>query len=167
VPALPYPKYGIKSLYLFPWHQSREDYHQATGKEPPSWDPSKPPKRWEDPAASSSLRRNVVYDFALVTGASGAPVAGPDGKPMLDILVLKKEEAAAVNLPPLAANVEGAEAPEVPCPMRALEADEELFFDIGGVVTVKNVVLYEALQVGFTSQDRSLLKGIARKLGVE
>jgi len=167
VPALPYPKYGIKSLHLFPVYQTREEYHQAKGQEPPPWDPARPPKRWEDPAASSSPRRNVVYDFALVLGPSGSPAAGPDGKPMLDILVLKKEEAAVVNLPPAGSNVPGAEAPEVPCPLRALEADEELFFDIGGVVTVKNVILYEALQVGFTAQDRALLKGIARKLGVE
>ena len=88
MPALPYPKYGIKSLYLFAYYQSREDYRQATGQEPPPWDALRPPKRWCDPSARSSTRRNVVYDYALVTGPSGTPVAGPVGKPVLDVLVL-------------------------------------------------------------------------------
>lgn len=167
LPALPYPKYGIKSLYLFPYYQTREDYLAATGLEPPAWDPSRPPKRWFDPSARSSTRRNVVYDYALASGPSGAAVPGPDGKPLLDVLVLKKEDAAAVNIPPVSSNVPGAEVPEVPCPLRALEPGEELFFDIGGVVTVKNVALYAALEIGFTAQDRAVLKAIARKLGLE
>jgi hypothetical protein len=121
VPALPYPKYGLKSLYLFPYYQTREDYRQATGQEPPPWDPNRPPKYWRDASAGSSTRRNVVYDLVVATGPTGTPVAGPDGKPVLDI---------------------------------------------GGVVTVKNVTLYQALEVGFTAQDRVLLRGIARKLGV-
>jgi len=167
VPALPYPKYGLKSLYLFPYCQSREDYRQATGQEPPPWNPNRPPKYWFDASAAASHRRNVVYDFVVATGPTGASIAGPDGKPVLDVLVLKKEEAATVNIPPLAPNVPGAEAPEVPCPLRALEPGEELFFDFGGVVMVKNVPLFQALEIGFTAQDRALLKGIASKLGVQ
>ena len=167
MPALPYPKYGLKSLYLFPYYQTREDYRQATGQEPPPWDPNRPPKYWRDPSALSSPRRNVIYDYVLATGPTGTPVAGLDGKPVLDLLVLRKEDAATVNLPPLATNVPGADVPEVPCPLRPLEPEEELFFDIGGVVTVKNVTLYAALEVGFTAQDRLLLRGIARKLGLE
>ena len=72
-----------------------------------------------------------------------------------------------MNIPPLGTDVPGAEAPEVPCPLRPLEPDEELFFDFGGVVTVKNVALFSALETGFTAADRALLKGMARKLGVE
>ncbi len=167
MPALPYPKYGLKSLYLFPYYQSRQDYRQATGQEPPPWDPDRAPKGWLDSGASSSPRRNVVYDLALVTGPTGTPVAGPDGQPVLDVLVLKKEVAATVNIPPQGTNVPGADEPEVQCPLRPLEPDEELFFDIGGVVTVKNVTLFAAFEVGFTAQDRALLKAIAKKLGAE
>jgi hypothetical protein len=167
VPALPYPKYGIKSLYLFDYYQSREDYRQATGQEPPAWDPMRPPKYWLDPGAAASPRRTLVYDFVVATGPEGSPLAGPDGKPLLDILTLRKELAATVNIPPQATNVPGADVPEVPCPLRALEPDEELFFDFGGVVMVKNVTLYQALEVGFTARDRALLKGVARKLGLE
>jgi hypothetical protein len=166
VPALPLPKYGIKSLYLFPYYQTREDYQKVTGQEPPPWDARRAPKYWCDPKARESTRRNVVYDSVLATSQSGSPLAGPDGKPMLDVLVLSKDEAATVNIPPVGTNVPGAEVPEIPCPLRPLDADEELFFDIGGVVTVKNVPLYSALEAGFTAQDRLLLKAIARSLGI-
>jgi len=167
VPVLPYPKYGLKSLYLFPYYQSREDYRQATGQEPPPWDPDRAPKYWFDASAAASPRRNVVYDLVVATGPSGTAIAGPDGQPVLDVLVLKKELAATVNIPPGGTNVPGADVPEVPCPLRPLEPGEELFFDFGGVVMVKNVPLFQALEIGFTAQDRALLKGIARKLGVE
>jgi hypothetical protein len=167
VPALPYPKYGLKSLYLFPYYQTREDYRQSTGQESPAWDSRRAPKYWCDPSAGASVRRNVIYDLVLATAPNGTPLPGPDGKPQLDVLVLKKEEAATVNIPPDGTNIPGADVPEVPCPLRPLEPGEELFFDIGGVVAVKNVALYAAMEVGFTAQDRLLLKAIGRKLGVE
>jgi len=166
VPALPLPKYGIKSLYLFPYYQTREDYQKATGQEPPPWDARRAPKYWCDPKARESIRRNVVYDLVLATSQSGSPLAGPDGKPTLDLLVLNKDEAATVNIPPNGTNVPGADIPEIPCPLRPLDPGEELFFDIGGVVAVKNVPLYSALEVGFTAQDRLLLKAIAKSLGI-
>ncbi len=163
--ALPYPKYGLDKLYLFPWHQTREAYRQETGEEPPPWDPRKPPKHWMDPKARFSTRRNVVYDFVLATSQSGTPLAGPDGKPMLDLLVLPKDDAASVNIPPSGTNVPGADVPPVPAPLRALEPNEELFFDFGGVAAVRNLD-YAASENGFTAQDRALLKAIAAKLGV-
>jgi len=167
VPALPYPKYSLDKLYLFPYYQTREDYRRAMGEEPPAWDPHRPPKYWFDPNARQSPRRNVVYDNVLATSDSGSPLVGPDGKPMLDVLVLSKEEAATVNIPPKdVTNVAGADRPEVPCPLRALESNEELFFDFGGVVAVKNRELYAQLEVGFTSEDRALLQAIAKKLGI-
>ncbi len=167
VPALPYPKYGLSNLYLFPYYQTREDYERSVGQAPPPWDPNRPPKYWFDPNARQSTRRNVVYDFVIATSESGTPLVGPDGKPMLDLLVLPKEEAATVNIPPKhVANVPGADRPEVPCPLRALEPDEELAFDFGGVVVVRNKNLYPSLEVGFTAEDRALLRAIAAKLGV-
>jgi len=168
VPALPYPKYSLDKLYLFPYYQTREDYRRATGQEPPPWDPNRPPKYWFDPNARLSTRRNVVYDCVIATSESGKPLMGPDGKPMLDFLVLTKEEAATVNIPPKdVSNVPGADKPEVPCPLRPLEPGEELFFDFGGIVAVKNTELYPQLEVGFTAQDRALLRAIAQKLGVQ
>jgi len=114
--SLPYPKYGLKSLYLFPYHQTREDYERATGSVCPPFDSARAPKNWLDPSAAKSTKRNVAYQFALVTADNGTAIPGPDGKPQLDVLVLKKEEAATVNIPPNATNVPGADVPEVPCP---------------------------------------------------
>ncbi len=162
--ALPYPVYGVEKLYLFPYYQTREDYRKAFGVEPPPWDESRPPKRWLDPGALGSSRRNVVYDPVIATSDTGQALVGPDGRPVLDVLVLKKEEAASVNIPPAATNVPGADVPEAPPPLRRLEANEELFFQFGGLVAVKNKELYQALEVGFTAQDRALLKSIAQKL---
>ena len=169
MPALPYPKYGLDHLYLFPYHQTREAYQKASGEEPPPWNPQKPPKYWRDPKALQSARRNVVYDSVVATSQGGSPLAGPDGKPVLDLMVLSKEDAASVNIPPKGpgvSNVPGADVPEVPCPLRPLEPNEELFFDFGGVVVVKNLDLYPKIEVGFTSGDRDLLRAIGRKLGV-
>lgn len=167
MPALPYPKYGLEKLYLFPAYQSREAYLRATGKEPPPWDPQRQPKGWFDPKAQESARRSVVYDHALAVAENGAPLLGPDGKPFLDLLVLPKGEAATVNLPPYGTNVPGADAPLVPVPCRALDPDEELFFDLGGVATVRNLKLYPRDEQGFTPRDRALLRAMAKKLGVE
>ena len=171
MPALPYPKYSITNLYLFPSYGSREDYQKITGQEAPAWNPYRQPKCWFDPKARESVSRRVVYEYALATHAdTGALLLDSAGKPMLDALVLDREEAATVNIPPKGlgmTNVPGADAPEVPVPMRRLEPNEELFFDFGNIIMVKNTDLFEQLEVGFSGQDRLRLKKIAEKLGVE
>lgn len=168
--ALPYPKYGVENLYLFRYYQTREAFQLATGEEVPLWDSRRPPKHWRDVAALQSARRNVVYDAVIATAENGRPLVGADGKPVLDLLVLTKTEAATVNIPPAGpgiSNVPGAEVPAVPCPLRPLDPNEELFFDFGGVVVVKNLNLYPKLEVGFTSGDRDLLRAIARRVGAQ
>lgn len=171
MPALPYPKYSITNLYLFPTYATREEYQKATGQEAPPWNPYRQPKSWFDPNARSSPSRRVVYDRALATDPdTGGVVAGPDGQPMLDALVLDRDEAASVNIPAKglgATNVPGAGRPGIPVPLRPLEPNEKLFFDFGGIVAVKNLDLFEQIESGFTNQDRSLLKAIAKQLGVE
>ena len=112
-----------------------------------------------------------MYAQALVTDPdTGTVLAGSDGNPALDALVLDRDEAANVNIPPSgtgATNIPGADRPEIPVPLRPLEPNEELFFDFGRVVAVKNTELFAQLETGFTQQDRSLLQAIARKLGVQ
>ena len=95
----------------------------------------------------------------------GKPVPGPNGKPMLDLLTLPKLVAATVNIPPEGTNIEGADAYEELLPLRDLEPGEELFFQFGGLVAVKNVELFDALREGFTPADRALIQAIARKVG--
>jgi hypothetical protein len=168
VPVLPFPKYGIENLYLFPVYQTTEAYKEAVGQEPPPWNPQRPPKAWFDPEAKDATRRNIVYDNVIAMSESGHPLVGPDGKPMLDVLLLKKEDAATVNIPPKGlgtTNTPGADTPAVPVPLRPLDPNEELFFDFGGVVAVKNRALFPQLEVGFTLEDRLLLQRIAAKIG--
>ena len=162
---LPYPIYGLENLYLFRRYQTRADYQQATGAEAPPFDPTKRPKYWFDPTAKDSSRRNVVYDNVLVVSEFGKPIPGPDGKPMLDLLTLPKMEAATVNIPPEGTNIEGTDKYEELLPLRDLEPGEELIFQFGGLVAVKNVELFDSLKEGFTAGDRTLLESIARKLG--
>lgn len=166
--ALPYPTYGIHELYLFPVFQTREAYREATGQEPPPYDPHKPIKSWFDPKAADSPRRKVVYDNVLAIGENGYPLAGPDGKPMLEPLVIDKEQAATVNIPPKKPGTpdQPVTGHEVPVPLRALAPNEELYFQFGGSVAVRNKDLVARMQEGFTFEDRALLHRIAEKLGV-
>ena len=170
MPALNTPKYGIETLYLFPYYQTREAFEQATGQICPPWNPYRPPKSWFDPKAKDSIKRSIVYDHVIATSLSGVPLITPDGYPMLDSLVLNRDEAATLNIPPKGygiSNVPGADQPEVPVPLRPLETDEELFFDFGGIVAVRNVKLFPKAEVGgFTEQDRQVLRAIASKLSV-
>lgn len=163
-------KYGLEELHLYSYFQTREEYNKFTGEEPPTWDPLKPPKYCYDAKALGSSRRNVVYDQVLaVSEENGMAKIGLDGKPYFEIMVLPKEEAARVNIPPKGpgvSNVPGADQPEVPVPLRPLEADEEMFFDFGGVVAVRNKSMYPLIAVGFTAEDRQLLQRIGAKLGV-
>lgn len=161
-------RYGIEKLYLFPYFQTREDYQKATGVEPPKFDGSRPPKYWFDPAAKDAVRRNVTYDQVIAYAASGSPLVSENGSPMLEMLMLNKDEAATVNIPPkgpTVSNVAGADRPDIPPPLRALRADEELVFSFGNTVSVHVKGTLEPDR-GFTEEDRAVLLAIARKLGV-
>lgn len=151
------PIYGLAELNLFQAYQTRDEYERLTGQPCPVWDTGRPPKYWFDPAAAASTKRTVVYDLA-VFGLR-------DGKPELDLLVLSKEHAATVNIPPF--KWSETTDPAVPVPLRALDPDEELIVAFGGVVQVKNTAHpFWGDAGGFTASDRTLLKAIAKKLGV-
>ncbi|MCS7042546.1 MAG: hypothetical protein N2036_03970 [Bryobacteraceae bacterium] len=165
--ALPLPKYGLQELYLFPYFQTREQYKAMTGEEPPPFDPTRPAQCWYDPEALKSSRRVIVYENALAIDENGVPKRGPDGKPYFEPLALPKHEAATVNIPyKQRANEPSSGLPDVPVPCRALHDDEELAFDFGGVVVVKNKNFANEEVVGFTRGDRELLRAIAKKLNV-
>jgi hypothetical protein len=86
----------------------------------------------------------------------------------MELMMLNKDEAAGVNIPPKGlgmANVPGADKPEIPPPLRALRADEELFVPFGSIVAVRVKGTLEPDR-GFTEEDRSVLLAIARKVGV-
>lgn len=165
--ALPIPKYGLEKLYLFPYFQTREQYRQAMGQEPPPFDPTRPPQGWFDPQMVHSTKRTVIYENVLAIDEKGRAKRNEDGVPYFEPLMILRTEAATVNIPEkVAANEPGTEVPEVPVPLRALDADEELIIDFGGVVMVRNKTLNTETPVNFSAQDRELLKAIARKLNV-
>lgn len=167
MPAQSSPIYGLSNLYLFPVFQTREAYKKATGQEAPPYDPTKRLKSWFDPKALESPRRKIIYDNVLAANEHGLPISDANGKPMLEPLVIDREEAAAVNIPYKAPGVpdQPYTGPEWPVPLRPLEPNEELFFQFGNVVAVKNTETYPDLE-GFGPKDRALLLAIARKLGV-
>ncbi|MBL8229015.1 MAG: hypothetical protein JNL98_11075 [Bryobacterales bacterium] len=168
--TLPFPTYGISNLYLFPVYQTREAYRQATGMEPPPYDENKPVKSWFDPRAMENSRRKIVYENVIAYAANGAALVGPDGKPVLEPLMIDRDFAATVNIAPKAAGVPDVPhtGEEIPVPIRALEPNEELYFQFGGSVAVKNKDLFGKLTEsgGFTAEDRILLRKIAEKIGV-
>ena len=136
--------------------------------EPPKFDGSRPPKYWFDPAAKDSTRRIVTYDQVIAYYANGSPMAGENGEPLVELMMLNKDEAAGVNIPPKGlgiANIPGSDKPEIPPPLRVLRSDEELFFPFPGIVAVRIKGTLEPDR-GFTEDDRALLLAIARKLGV-
>lgn len=166
--ALPLPKYGLDKLYLFPYFQTRAEYAQAVGEEPPPFDATRPPKYWYDAEALKSTKRSVIYENVLAVNEKGLPLQDENGHPYLEPMVILRQEAGTVNIPMQhAANEPGTEQPAVQVPLRELDPDEELIFDFGGVVLVRNKQLVESnTPVGFTPQDRELLKSVARKLNV-
>lgn len=156
----------LENYYLFPRYQTREDYHKATRQEAPPFDERRAPKYWRDPIALQAPRNNVVYGNVILMGPRGTAVVGSDGTPQLDALVLTRNEAAAVNIPPNGANVPGADAPEIPVPLRDLEPGMALEFGFGGVIRVRDTSVEELTGPGwFTAADRELLRKIAQAVG--
>lgn len=163
------PTYGLENLYLFPVYQTREAYQAATGMETPPYNPNKRIKSWFDPEAATSTKRTIIYERTLVASDSGMPLAGADGKPLLDVLAISREDAAAVNIPPKGPGIldQPVMGTEVPVPLRELSTNEELFFQFGGSVAVRNKTAFAAIEIGFTAEDRAIIREIARKLGIE
>jgi hypothetical protein len=165
--ALPLPKYGLEKLFLYPLYQTQDQYRRGTGEEPPAFDPTKSPKYWFDPEASKSTRRNIVYDLVIAYDQNGKALSDANGMPVFESMVLSKQEAATVNIPlAVAANEPGADKPQIPMPLREPDPDEEIFFDFGGAIAVRNKKLYADTQVTYSAQDREVLLAIARKLNV-
>jgi hypothetical protein len=160
------PFYGLDALYLFPRYQTRDAYHEATGKEAPEFNPLLNPKYWEDPDALKLALRNKLYDRVIALNDLGKPVHSPDDTPMIEPLMLPKAQAAVVNIPPLGANVAGADAYEVPVPLRELKPYEKLVFRFPGFIAVQDTrVPVPAAAGDFTEADRALLERIVLKLG--
>lgn len=165
------PQGDLSVLYLYPVYQTRADYAQAHGVEPPPFDPSRPPQHWFDPEAAKSTKRVIVYERVLAIGERGQALLGPDGRPYCEPLVLPRADAAVVNIPyKEAANEPGTDVPSVPVPLRALYPEEELAIAFGGLVVLRRRDLWQqavSQPTAWTEADRALLRAIARRLEVQ
>lgn len=163
--------YPITELALFPRYQTRGAYTEATGVLPPQFNAARRPKFWEDPAAKGAKLRNVFYAQVIALTDRGIPAVGDDGKPCFEGMTISKVEAVTVNIPPEGTNIDGAEMPEWPMPLKPLPAGHELTFQSGsvpggGVVSVRDVIAFATEVEGFTAADRAVLRAIAAELGV-
>lgn len=131
----------------------------------------KPVKSWEDPSVATSPKRKIVYDNVIALTERGFPLGDAvQNKPFLEPMLIDREDAAVVNIPPKDFSGRQQEIPtveyEVPVPCRALQAGEELEFSgFGGQVMVTSES-DRSTPTSFTLEDRVLLKKIAAKLGV-
>jgi len=160
-------KQPLANFHAFVRFQSQADFEIVAAEKAPPFDPSRPPKYWRDAAALRSSRMSVVYD-ALAVNDQGAPLKDPaTGRPYVDILVLRKAEAAAVNIPP--ASIESPIAPEVPVPLNPLLPTQYLDF---GDTPFEGVIVRDsradALRPAtYTQRDQQTIHAIAAKLGVQ
>ena len=161
----------LSPLYLFDVYQTRADYREAHGVDPPPFDPTRPPQHWYDPDAAKRPGRVVMYERVLAMDERGQPLLGPAGRPYLEPLVLPRMDAATVNIPyKEAANEPGTDQPTVPVPLRALYEDEELALGWAGIVVLRRRSLWQqsiSAPTAWTEDDRRVLMAIAAKLGVQ
>lgn len=160
--------YGLQTLYLFPIFQTREEYKAVMGIDPPPFNPFKPLKSWFDPKAAENPRRKIVYDNVLALADNGTPLVDLNGQPLLEPLLIDREDAAVVNIPvkDFSGRIQEQHpiGHEVPVPLRPLTENEELVIGLMGLVQVRNKAAIEET-AGFTAGDRALLLAIATKLG--
>lgn len=167
------PTEPFSALYQFPVFQTREDYRQVMGKEPPPPDPSLRRKHWMDPAYSHLTEDNgeeISYLILAVDPITNRPRLNEDGKPYLVTTTIPAYIAGRVNIPHGVAN-------EFPAgsrimrfsyqpPVRALHKDEELDMTPGpmGTVIVVNRAIQQESVTDYLRQIRELLDKIERRI---
>lgn len=163
----------LASIFAFPVYATREEYERVTGKPCPPWNPEKPPKYWEDPAAKFSSRKLVSYEPCLMLTENGT-IAREDEtstSPKVEEIVLTREDAAAVNIPVKTENGRVISTlpvkPEVQVPLKLGVNDRLVVGPFGVTVQDKTGSNPPNAVGGFTEDDRTLLYAIARKVGVQ
>ena len=163
------PYEPLSVLFLFPVFSTRKEYEERTGKTCPPFDPSRPPKYWEDLSVPDN-KRVVLYERTLAVDEYNNPLTDDHGKPFFEPMVLPRQHAMTVNIPPKEAANEHKYTYEVAVPCRALEGDEELAFQPGVPFRIPVVFRPSLTNVDepmtWTRGDRELLRKIAAKLGV-
>jgi hypothetical protein len=96
------PMLPLSAIFLFKHYATREEYFNEFGVWPKDFDITKNPKSWFDPKASTSTRKNIVYDAVIALSENGTPLMDPNDPnvPLIEDAAYLKAEAAEVNIPP-------------------------------------------------------------------
>lgn len=135
----------MKKIHLFPWYQTREQYVELTGKQPPPYNPNLPIKCWEDLDVKN---KTATYQFYYVLAIKdNQPRLDSNGKMYFELYPVRTEHAKVVNIPPKGFDVpqdHSAVMWEVPMPCRDLKEGEKLVMNLFGgptVVSPEDIVL--------------------------
>ncbi len=118
----------MSNLYRFKRYRDREEYTKETGLDAPPYDPSSPPKHWEDPSPGD-MRKLYLNYTVIEMNRNGKPLRlNIQDPPRIQSISLRPAEASTLNLPDKSITGQLELSPEVPVPIRDLEEDEELVF---------------------------------------
>lgn len=152
----------IRNLYLFPVFQTREDYRNQTGQDAPLYDENRDIKSWYDPTAAAHPRPKITYDRVIALGDDGrSPAVDDQGQPFFEPLVIERDWAARVNIPPKAIGQvpdRPTTGKEVPVPCRALRPTEFLKLQFGGTLALVDTASEEFQQ----QPDQVMARVLAR-----
>lgn len=132
----------LSELQKFPVYQTCEAAAVA-GVACPVYDPAKPVKSWVDlNPPPADFEGNIKY-LSICLARDRKTPAVQSGKPFLCEFTLPAAEAPRLNIPVKNFTGRIQDVPqrhgEVPVPMRALRADEELYFGFGGLPMLRTV----------------------------
>lgn len=153
---------GLQEIQIFKSYATRAAYREATGVEPPAYNPLLAPKHWEDPGADPSLDY-AQYTVPRTNKATGDYAADPvTGEIPVAPLILDTPIARAVNIP---GEYDRPVQRAVPVPIRPLKQTEKIIRTINGI-WVKDSAEQQSGPTAWTHEDRAMLQAIARKLGL-
>jgi hypothetical protein len=134
-----------------------------------NFDPKKRVKRWADPNPAG-VGINVVYQNALALDEFGNPIRLADGQAALEPMVMTKDEARTLNIPPQEWEVTGT-LPAWPTPLdlkKLGETERIVVQGFSNIAVIRDMAKYEEESKDPSKQlDRieALLKKIAAKVG--
>lgn len=134
--------YGtLNSHYVFPVYQTCEDFLAKTGSACPPFDATRKVKSWLDPSPPAPDEDGNVSYRMLATAKDGTPLV-QNGKPYQRTVLVPRDEAARVNIPPkdFSGRIQEIKTiGEWAVPMRALGADEEFCWGFGALPKICKV----------------------------
>lgn len=150
----------LSSLQRFPVYQTC-DAAVAAGVACPTYSSAKPVKSWVDLSPPQADNEGNVRYLSICLARDRKTPAARDGKPYLCEFSLPAEEAGRVNIPLKDFTgkwTEQARMYEYPVPMRALAADEELYFGFGGLPMARKAQAVTPAPASGSSADTARLE---------